>query len=180
MASEEWGKPYSNSYVRLLESCHVFRVQDVSDTSHDISILLVNLEHLLCRPCIDITEHLHLEWNLVDLEQVAADCLDACGEHFFPVLVNTILEKSVILLVTDPSIEVSVHSQVCSDTLSLEHVFLGEEDRSDSCFLHLLVDSLNVLPNMMLEAEQPQEDLFLCLRFGKLFVKWLSIVLVGQ
>ena len=51
---------HADCHVALLESCDVFRVQNVANTGNNVSFFLVYLKHLLSRACIYITEHLDL------------------------------------------------------------------------------------------------------------------------
>ena len=60
MTPEEGLESHTDCYVALLESCDVFRVQNVANTGNNVSFFLVYLKHLLSCSCINITEHLYL------------------------------------------------------------------------------------------------------------------------
>ena len=77
MASEERSQSHANGHIRLLEYGHILRIQNIPNASDHVTLLFVDLKHLLGRLGFGVQEHLHLEWDLVSLLEMPLDLFNA-------------------------------------------------------------------------------------------------------
>lgn len=122
-------------------------------------------------------EHLHLEWDLVNLSQVLLDRLNTRWKHLIAIAIDPFVDLSDVIPQADPRIKVRVvYAQVRTYCLRADQVFLREEDWAYSSILHLLEHAFYVDSPMMLESEQTEEDLPFRLTLAQLLVDGLVAV----
>jgi hypothetical protein len=87
-ASELWLNHHSKGYIRLLKDVEVLRINNVSDTGYNISIFLIDFEHLSCGFSSRFTEHRHLQWNIINLFQMLPNSFNPIGQDKVSILIN--------------------------------------------------------------------------------------------
>lgn len=81
MAPELGLNHHSNCNICLLKDVQVLRVEDVSDASHDIPVLLINLKHLSCSLWRGVTEHWHLQRDLINFLYMLLYAFNPVGQY---------------------------------------------------------------------------------------------------
>ena len=105
---------HSDGHICLLEDMQVLTVHDVPDAGNNVSVLLVDLEHLTCDFLRGVTEHRHLQGDRVDLFDVLLDLLDSTGQYLISIVVDAHRELRGVISKRDPCVPVSIDTELLS------------------------------------------------------------------